>query len=722
MTASLSRPYEASAIDVTDISTFFSPREKLVLRSMEAREQTEFGTAGESCKTNLFFGFFLDGTKNNYIQAEAGKNHSCVARLYDCYPGLSVPGVLPPGVDWKTNADRYTHFFKVYVPGVASPFAQVNDTGLGKQLTLGAAMGALGEDRIVWTLIQAINNVHRYFLKQPLVTQPELNKLYRSVNLNKVTLMSMDDSDQPTEPGDDSRQVPRREFSAILRRLHAAIKPHWVDPVTLKPGKTDPAIVKTIYVSVFGFSRGATQARAFLNWLQALCRLDAQLTGQSGMTLGGFPVKFDFLGLFDTVASVGFGNTLGNTLVGKMFDGHGAWADAEVSLRVPPDVTCLHLVAAHELRRSFPVDSISVGGVLSGNCKEVVVPGVHSDIGCGYSPTEQGRGTDPNGNDMLARVPLLLMYRAARVAGVPLKAELASDIARERMAIAPETIAAFNAYIAMCEKKEGPIHHIMREQARKQIEWRVARRVSGNAPIQETASFKRASVFDQNDLHSAYLEFEEEIDNFLNWRKERKKGFTPQIQKPGFSNDHEAEWEEIATWWDSDVRPSDAVLTFFDNYVHDSRAWFKLIPGNPDNEADTHALLAKWVKERKAHLMHKQSAKRAGADEDGDAADGADIETGRHRREVHDPETLAQQAAAEEYEKTGKIPRYRTRGREPFHANSATYFLGGRAGYLRFRKIYGGRDAVLLSQVPGEPLDPAAVRAAILFQNTLVTG
>jgi hypothetical protein len=53
------------------------------------------GIPGQSCTTNLFFGFFFDGTKNNCVQAEGGKNHANVARLYDCYSGLSVKGVLP---------------------------------------------------------------------------------------------------------------------------------------------------------------------------------------------------------------------------------------------------------------------------------------------------------------------------------------------------------------------------------------------------------------------------------------------------------------------------------------------------------------------------------------------------------------------------------------------------------------------------------------------------
>lgn len=50
--------------------------------------------------------------------------------------------------------------------------------------------------------------------------------------------------------------------------------------------------------------------------------------------------------------------------------------------------------------------------------EEIVYPGVHSDVGGGYGPGEQGRGRDDA--DKLSQVPLLDMYREARKAGVPL--------------------------------------------------------------------------------------------------------------------------------------------------------------------------------------------------------------------------------------------------------------------------------------------------------------
>ncbi len=689
-----------------DSVRFFTQNELDDIRvQFESREQTVLGVPAESCKNNLFFGFFLDGTKNNYIQAESSRNHSNVARLYDCYPGLSVPGVLPPETDWQNNPSRYTHFFKVYVPGVASPFPQVGDSGVGTQGTAGAASGALGERRIIWALIQAVNNVHRYFMKAPLIRSEEISGLLKRICLNKSSRRLLEPkgawSSSASDRDPDMR--PRIEFEIILRRLHTAVSQHWPDEKTGKPRKVDPGIVKKIYVSIFGFSRGATQARAFTNWLQSLCKLDAELRGKPGqLTLGGFDVEFDFLGLFDSVASVGAGNTLGNSIAGKLFDGHGAWADAEESLRIPEGIKCLHLVAAHELRRSFPLDSVALKGTLPAGCQEMVVPGVHSDLGCGYSPGEQGRGTDPNGADMLARIPLLLMYKAARLSGVPLKLEMARPVAQDRFRLSLGAIAAFNAYIGECKVVSGPIHLVMREQARKQMEWRIFRRITGKNPLQKSASFERASTFDQNDLYSAGREFETEIAEFIEWRKSKGKAFKAAVQKAGFNNEHLSEWEEIATWWNDEVCPSQAVVRFFDDYVHDSRAWFKLIPGNPDNERDLHELLSEWVKKRRAVKAHNEA--EAKLFNTGKRKSTGLLTVGNMEYKyvpLTDGLTDDEQRVADEYAKTGKIPRMNTSGREPFSSSWESWGLSGRAGYLRFRKIYGGLDSVLLSSTPG---------------------
>jgi hypothetical protein len=238
-------------VDAENKNKFFNSVEAKIIEQLELREQPPIGVPGKSCITNLFFGFFFDGTKNNYVLAEQGKCHSNVARLYDCYPGLSVPGVLPASTDWKYQPQNFTHFFKTYIPGVASPFRQINDSGAGIEGTRGAATGYGGQARIVWALLQAINNVHRYFLKSPLISASEALSIISRIELNKANLGAMGPDIVGSIP--DRTKKTRNEFAAILKRLHAAVSQHWPDKSTGRPQKIDPGTVKTIHVSIFGF-------------------------------------------------------------------------------------------------------------------------------------------------------------------------------------------------------------------------------------------------------------------------------------------------------------------------------------------------------------------------------------------------------------------------------------------------------------------------------------
>ncbi|KDB07490.1 Protein of unknown function DUF2235 [Burkholderia sp. lig30] len=156
----------------------------------------------------------------------------------------------------------------------------------------------------------------------------------------------------------------------------------------------------SISVAVFGFSRGATEARAFARKLLSQC---VDRDGQRcwvGSNLQCIPLHITFMGLFDTVASVG---------------GPALHLDWGAELAIPPEVErCVHYVAAHEVRQAFPLDSVRVNRSYPANCEEVVYPGVHSDVGGGYAPDEQGR------SNLLSRIPLRHMYAAALEVGVPL--------------------------------------------------------------------------------------------------------------------------------------------------------------------------------------------------------------------------------------------------------------------------------------------------------------
>jgi hypothetical protein len=680
LSANLCPPIPQNFSDAIDRKILFDDSENDVIDNLEYRE------SNNGCLTNLFFGFFFDGTKNNYMQGLVAKNQSNVARVYDCYPGQSVRGVLPPEADWEVNKQNYTNFFRVYVPGVASPFTQIGDSGEGKDKDRGAAFGALGEDRIKWALIQALNNVQRFFYGDTfLIETSKIKSTMDSIELSSWQRWKMDERRIVSDPeNDDRNKNTRKVFEDLLLKLHQNVKIHWPVPGATKPVKTNPGQVQKIYVSAFGFSRGAAQARAFVNWFMSLCSLDSSLSKcGSPYSLGGFPVEFDFLGLFDTVASVGIANTLGDSALLRNFDGHGAWADAEDSLRVHYGIRCLHLVSAHEVRRSFPLDSISVAHVTPANSQEVVFPGVHSDLGSGYCPREQGRGEDELGSDMLARIPLLYMYREARLAGVPFKLDLASDRVKNKFKVTSATINSLNAYLETCEFKEGQLTAIMREQGKKQILWHKARRSTGPTPLEKTASFLRATNFDKNDLASANIEFEKEIGDFEEWLGKKPKGFVPHSQKPGFGNRYENEWEEIATWWDTSEPLPPAVLDFFDNYVHDSHAWFKLKDEFPDNESDFRKKLIEWEARRTSAIIRSTRIRSGG---------------GHGNQSQDTPEQLdklspEQRKAAEEYAATGEIPRMMTTGREA--ETFLTFTLRG--GYLRFRKVYGGADNILIS-------------------------
>jgi hypothetical protein len=196
--------------------------------------------------------------------------------------------------------------------------------------------------------------------------------------------------------------------------------------------------VNQINIAVFGFSRGATQARAFVRMLTD--KLAYEHAGElywekPGLNSDHPKVVVYFMGLFDTVASVGFGGSrlekmapivvtpalgpvigpiAGGILRSMDKGGHAVWAH---DLRIPSHVLkCVHFVAAHEVREKFPLDSVREDQVLPDNCVETFYPGMHSDVGGGYAYVDQEERTNE-----LSRVALNNMYINAYKAGVPLK-------------------------------------------------------------------------------------------------------------------------------------------------------------------------------------------------------------------------------------------------------------------------------------------------------------
>lgn len=671
-----------------DLKGFFSgPDIDNINEKFQQREAARRGAPDQSCTNNLFLGFFFDGTRNNYALDEESRQqtHSNVARLFDAFPGRRIaPGrVIRSSTAWPEES-KYPNYLRIYTPGVGTPFEELNDTGerggLTSDGTRGAAFARWGERRLVWALCQAINAVHLYFKKDTLIKSGEVRQLCDTLALDARRLKAA-----PVFITFERAAKTKAQLMGLLSRLHRAIEPHMPQAFTGRPPQVDPGVLQNIYVSAFGFSRGATAARAYVNWFLALCELDGILTRQGGYTLGGFPVTFDFLGIFDTVASVGSA-AMGPSILGH---GHDAWADAEYSLRVPASVKCLHIVSAHEVRRCFPLDAISIKGKLATGHRELIMPGVHSDVGGGYAPRSQGRGVDPMGSDMLSRVALAIMYKEARLQGAPLKLERAGPLPKQRFNVHGDVIKALNDYIAECPIKEGSFTAIMRDQMRMAILWRKA----WAGRVGKMASVRRAAQVDINDMIDADQEFVEEMAMFEQWMRPASPAptikafgavaYCPRADMdvciemeasskslPGLDPDRLQEWPVMAEFWrHGPVHP--AVAGLLENFVHDARAAFK-IGGVEASEAE--AELKKWVvtydRWRTARMAHP---------------------SGRHATRPLAKEKIAW---VEAYKSTGKIPPMTTSGREPF-------VLGG--GYLRWRRVYSGSDVWRLTERQAMP-------------------
>lgn len=136
--------------------------------------------------------------------------------------------------------------------------------------------------------------------------------------------------------------------------------------------------VSTLYLDVFGFSRGAAAARIFVNELNKNKTAGKKKSyrwgylGKAFKELGyktpPYRIKVRFLGVFDTVSSYG----------GDVFDDLDK---DKVPLAIPKVGFTVHLTAEDEHRINFPLTTIASAGE---NSIELTLPGSHSDIGGGY--------------------------------------------------------------------------------------------------------------------------------------------------------------------------------------------------------------------------------------------------------------------------------------------------------------------------------------------------
>jgi len=165
----------------------------------------------------------------------------------------------------------------------------------------------------------------------------------------------------------------------------------------INSNKGQVAIAK-VQFDLFGFSRGAASARHFANRVmhQDSAITDAINKGLISAINHGKPAgEVRFIGLFDTVAAVG---SLLN------FYDLNSRSNPGVNLELRPSVAkhVFQISAMHECRHNFSANSIC------GAWPELLLPGVHSNIGGGYNAANSER---PENEDNLLTMPRIERVR-----------------------------------------------------------------------------------------------------------------------------------------------------------------------------------------------------------------------------------------------------------------------------------------------------------------------
>lgn len=525
----MSSPIQIPVPFPTNGSRQLSPKEQL--QRAKAMSCSMKKDKQPSCVGNVFLGIFFDGTGNNMRAHYPKHGHSNVVRLYNAHPDRSAEG-----------------YFAYYIPGVGTPFPQIGENDYS---SLGKAAAVGGEQRINWGLVQIYNAVHRFLMNNEDLIPGERAK----------TIVSNMSSDQ-IGLGSGYRRMVMRTWEEKLKSVIKSTKPE----------------VQQINISVFGFSRGAAQARAFCNWFFELCE---QKDG--AFTLAGVPVRIYFLGIFDTVASVGLANLVSIT------EGHMAWADDNMHIN-PAVEQCVHFVAAHEIRACFPLDSTRRGTSYPSNCKEVIYPGAHSNVGGGYMPNDQGKcGQVPDEKKyaFAALMPAIDMYHEARKAGVPLLPlnDMPRQVRRD-FDPDPEMVAAYNAYLKKSGIGAQPVENALR--AHMSLYYRYRKLRLNN--LLSVAPYAHAPAEDKRFLHITNEDFREGariLEGIDQANKEAARDPAayhqrmmqtlayPDKNNPAYLPRKLSPMEQdILAALKNQNALSDDLVRFFDYYVHDSLAGF----------------------------------------------------------------------------------------------------------------------------------------------------
>lgn len=417
------------------------------------RLTSENGYDFKKCETAMNIGIFFDGTNNNMKRDQPNLAHTNIARLFTAY-----------------RRDEATGHFSSYIPGVGTGFPEIGEKE-DSRFNAGCAFGC--EGRVIYGLLSVFNALHYRRFNVNMFDEKTVLALCR----NSLNVPDGKDLENLSKFGVQSGLLQTKVGSNNIRRDFLSQQAGNLE-AKLKDGK--PRVVEC-FVDVFGFSRGAAQARVFCNWLN-----EVLVAGR----LAGVPIRFRFVGIMDTVASAGFWSGL-SALATNSTGGHGAWASAE-ALRIPTTVqNCVHMIAMHELRRNFPLDEIGVDGKLQPGWVQHAYPGAHSDVGGGYKPGELGIAV---GNDTLklSQIPLNHMLDCAIAAGVPLVKPKPDADNHATFAIHPDLAKAYADFVKQATPAPRPIY----EWLQPYLNWRWQIREQ----FHTTTQVKRASPAEREIL------------------------------------------------------------------------------------------------------------------------------------------------------------------------------------------------------------------------------
>lgn len=491
----------------------------------EIARSAESDFTGLDCVQEIHVGIFFDGTNNN-MERDKPNGHSNIVSLYDAH-----------AKDSKTN-------FAYYIPGVGTPFKEIGEK---TESSSGKTFARGGEARINWAMLQVYNAVCSSLTGFDLIQKKEMRKL---VTQDLSTYFSHT-VERLGVPG---------VFQGINQRLNKEIK------------SKRPRITQ-LNISVFGFSRGAAQARVFCNWIRQV----------SDGLIGDAKLNLRFLGLFDTVASVGLADS---SPVGR---GFLHWAHNNLDISKCKIKKTVHYVAGHEIRRSFPLSTVRNGSEWPANTREFVYPGTHSDIGGGYSPGDQGKSLGGR-SSLMSQITLNDMYQQAFSGGVRLihREQMSYEMVND-FAIDKAMHDAFMAYTAwtheineqkenLADSRRGEVESRMHTQMQYYWRWRSSKRTE--AQFKAMHSWENARPQDKQDLWESELDWRVDVvqakkahEPMEGARYMPGVGTTRQ-PKPGNPSRTQIDLVRIVNI-ETPIPP--LVDAFFDRYVHDSHAGFLLL-------------------------------------------------------------------------------------------------------------------------------------------------